>query len=435
MDAAESRDRSPKPAESTPGLARVITVSVAATLLLRIAWAAIVPLEPISDSAAYFSFASTIASGGGYGWEPNEPTAYWAVGPSAIYAAFFMVFGAGKFAVVLANLLFAVLGSACAVVLAERWFGRRAAWAAGVLFALWPTMIMFTTTLNSEQMFVSLLLASLVITDPCREGSWKRAAFVGPVVAAMALVRPTGLLIPAVIAGTRVLRGRGRVRPIGQGLLATAVMLACIAPWTVRNYRVFDEFVLISTNGGPNFWMGNNPETTGHYMPLPEDVSALPETERADILKSRALDYIRAEPVAFVSRSATKMLQQHTTETIAVGWNGPALPDRFGDWVISPLKAASRGLWLATLAGAAVGFVMIVRSRGFWLGLTHPCVVLWGYFATVHAVTVIQDRYHLQWSPVVMLLAAAPAASAAHWLWRRRPGASGGDEPLSANAA
>ncbi|MEL7484205.1 MAG: hypothetical protein AAFN41_07605, partial [Planctomycetota bacterium] len=74
-------------------------------------------------------------------------------------------------------------------------------------------------------------------------------------------------------------------------------------------------------------------------------------------------------------------------------------------------KAASTGFWLMTLAGAFAGIVMLLRSDGFWKTLTHPCVMLWGYFATVHAITVIQDRYHLQWSPMVMLLATLPMAA------------------------
>ena len=35
-------------------------------------------------------------------------------------------------------------------------------------------------------------------------------------------------------------------------------MLACIAPWSLRNTRVFGEFVLISTNGGTCTWLGKD---------------------------------------------------------------------------------------------------------------------------------------------------------------------------------
>ncbi|MEO0631588.1 MAG: glycosyl transferase family 39, partial [Planctomycetota bacterium] len=353
-------------ARPSDGFARLLLIASVLTLVPRVVWALVVPFEPMSDSNAYFNFASTIVSGGGYGWEPNEPTAYWAVGPSGIYAAFFYVFGVGKLAVVLANLLASVSFAIGMVVLAERWFSRRAAWAAAWLSALWPTMVMYTTVLSSELFFAAMLVQTLVVIDPQRGVSWKRSVAVGPLVAAMAMVRPTGLLIPAAVAGIRWLRGGGFVRPIGAGLVTTAVMLVCIAPWTYRNYQVLGEPVLISTNGGPNFWMGNNPETTGAYMPLPYRVTGMSETERASVLKDEAVAYIRAEPVAFVKRTAIKMVRQHERETIGVGWNEDGLRTRFGQWIINPLKAASTGFWLMTLAGAFAGIVMLLRSDGFW---------------------------------------------------------------------
>ena len=58
---------------------------------------------------------------------------------------------------------------------------------------------------------------------------------------------------------------------------AAAAIAATIAPWSIRNNAVFGEFVLLSTNGGPNLWMGNNPDSTGFYMPLPSSVDGLSE--------------------------------------------------------------------------------------------------------------------------------------------------------------
>lgn len=46
-------------------------------------------------------------------------------------------------------------------------------------------------------------------------------------------------------------------------ILSAVVALGVLAPWTIRNYLLFDRFVPISTNGGFNFWRGNNSMTTG----------------------------------------------------------------------------------------------------------------------------------------------------------------------------
>jgi 4-amino-4-deoxy-L-arabinose transferase-like glycosyltransferase len=41
-------------------------------------------------------------------------------------------------------------------------------------------------------------------------------------------------------------------------VIGGAALLIVLAPWTIRNFRVHDEFVFISTNGGSNLHQGNN---------------------------------------------------------------------------------------------------------------------------------------------------------------------------------
>ena len=59
--------------------------------------------------------------------------------------------------------------------------------------------------------------------------------------------------------------------------LSALVAIAILAPWTIRNYITFDRFVPISTNGGFNFWRGNNDVTTG--SPWTETGSAVWSTD------------------------------------------------------------------------------------------------------------------------------------------------------------
>jgi hypothetical protein len=54
---------------------------------------------------------------------------------------------------------------------------------------------------------------------------------------------------------------------------ALIILIACVvlAPNIIRNYAVFERFVPISTNGGINFLIGNNPQSTGKYY-VPEEI-------------------------------------------------------------------------------------------------------------------------------------------------------------------
>ncbi len=72
---------------------------------------------------------------------------------------------------------------------------------------------------------------------------------------------------PLVIVGTLILicyqnrlTFRRSFKYIG---IAALVSAAILAPWTIRNYILFDRIIPISTNGGLNFWRGNNSLSNG----------------------------------------------------------------------------------------------------------------------------------------------------------------------------
>ena len=238
-------------------------------LLLRVIWAIAVPIAPVSDSVAYDTFAQNLANCQNYGWDCTTPSAYWPVGTSFIYAIFYRLFGHTYIPVIFFNLILFTLTSYLSMHLAELWFEKRVAALTGFLLMLWPSQIQFTTVLASEQTFIVLTLIAMALWVNDRINLWLKTVMVGVVLAATSYVRPTALLIPAVFLLIRYTSKREIVKSITATLVMFMVMALLIAPWSIRNTQAFGQFAMISTNGGTNLWMGNNPETTGEYMDLP----------------------------------------------------------------------------------------------------------------------------------------------------------------------
>ncbi|MGF1554027.1 MAG: glycosyltransferase family 39 protein [Paracoccaceae bacterium] len=388
-------------------------VVVLAGLALRLVWAALLPVEPTSDPAAYHILATTLVEHGVYGWGPDEPSAYWAVGAPALYALGYLVLPPDT-AVVALNLAVA-LGSMLALYeLGRRWLDVRAGLLAAGAFALWPLGIQFTTVLSSEMPFILFTLAGLLCWERARtagDGALAGGALLallgaGLLWAAAVYIRPVGLLTPIVLAVAETLRGDARpLAALRRAALVLGVVVVCVAPWTARNYAVFDAFVPVSTNFGANFWMGNGAGTEGEYRPLPDDVKGLPEPERSSILLHRALDDIAAEPGAFVTRTALKALALHERETIGVAWN-PSLPALIGETGTLLLKAVSTLYWYVLLAGGLVGAVYLALRRGPVATLFSTPLIVWAYYTGVYAVTVVGDRYHVPSVPFIALLGA-----------------------------
>lgn len=388
---------------------RFLTIAIIA-IVLRLLWIAFITVDPVSDSFAYQSFATTLVEHGVFGFRPDAPTAFWAVGTPAIYAGAYLIFGINNFAVVFVNLLSSMVALWFIYATGRLYFNETTGRVAALLFACWPVTIQFTTVLASELHFMAVLMAGMYCWEMARRNDrfWRYVVAGAVCFAAATYIRPVAQLIPIVLLILAVLRqDRPLWRPAVQTAVTLVVIMAAIAPWSARNERVFGTPVAISTNFGPNFWMGNHPGTSGGYTDVPEWTLEMGEVERAAALKAEALAYIRAEPGAFVRRTIVKAFKLHERETIGVTWNLAEVERHVGDTGATILKGISTVYWYAAVALNLAALVVLPRiGQGRRVILTPPLIVIL-YLIAVHAVIFVDTRFHLQQIPLMAILAAA----------------------------
>ena len=117
---------------------------------------------------------------------------------------------------------------------------------------------------------------------------------------------------------------------IKRSLLLFFVSSLVLIPWTVRNAVRFERFVFISSNGGFNLLMGNNPQATpaSGVIDLPglkEETKDLNEFERDAYYRKRAITYIRSHPRESIKRYALKFLHYFDFRTDADSGEGKVL--------------------------------------------------------------------------------------------------------------
>lgn len=397
-----------------PGVTAVLLSAAA----LRIAWALLVPVMPVSDSVFYDKSAINLAQHGVFGWTAHEPTAYWPPGTSFVIAVLYSSVGISYAAVVVLNILCSLALIMLTMSLTRSIFGPRAGMAAGWLLAFWPVHIQFTTILASELLFTALFLATMAAWQRAQSSSWWAIA-TGCIAAFCSYVRPTGLLIIAVLGAIDVAVGPRRRWTVVAGLSAAMAMVVLIAPWTLRNYVLFQRVVPISTNGGSNLWMGNNPTTTGLYQPPP----VWPELNEAELDAERgriARAYIMKAPEKFIGRTIVKFVRFHERQTIGVHWNVKGLVQAFGEPTTAMIKAGSQIYWMAALCCAIVGVGLWCRQVGVIGATVNPMLCMWMYLAWTHAVIVVQDRYAIPVTPMVAAFAGYGLVECRHrWFARR----------------
>ncbi len=287
-------------------LARVTFV---ATLETRLYW-------PI-DEGAYDHLARGLASGKGYVSPEGEPTAYRPVGYPAFLAFLYLIFGPHLIAVRLVQSLLTTVLVCVVYLLGLRLFNKTVGRVAAAMCAAYPYYVYLSGVLYSEAWSV-LLTASAVylFIVACDSPSVTKFVGVGALLGALVLTRPNMLAaLPFFAAWYFWVPGVRQRVPAWMLAVVVGVTALLVLPWMVRNQVRVGAFAL-ATNGGRNFWLGNNPGATadtGNEVPIPPELAlrlarAGSEAEKDRVYYAAGFEFIRWHPVHFLRLSASKAL-------------------------------------------------------------------------------------------------------------------------------
>jgi hypothetical protein len=234
-----------------------------------------------------------------------------------------------------------------------------------------------------------------------------RAILPGLVLGLFLLVRPTAAILWVAWAAVLLKVTRQRARMFT--LLAVSSMVAAlvIAPWTVRNWRLHGRPVPISSNGGFNFYMGNNPVGEGGIPPLALFFPRMTEEERTTW---RALEEVDRDR-RFYSLGLAYWRQQ-PGRALAGVWH------RFIEFVFfRPFLFAAYPRWLYLIFVVSYGAILIPflaalpRCRGPACSIPLLAIVITGLVSLVYVVSM---RFRATVEPFLVTLSAGRLISAHH---------------------
>lgn len=386
---------------------RWVALAVIIGVILRVLWVALFPAQPASDGATYLHLAERLADGQSY--YTGDAYAYWPPGFPLFLAPFLAIFGTSVALITGIQLALFALTVMIVDRLAQRTFGTCAARLSVMLLALWPGYIMVSGVPTKELLIIPLLALVLLFWLGTR-GPMRRAApgFAGAALGYVALVQPAFMLFPTALFAADVAGGRRLSVALGRTALSTVVMVAVIAPWTLRNYLVLDAFVPISTNGGGGLYRANNPLATGGYTKHGAvDFSGLDEVEETKADLAAALTWISENPGRFASLALTKQMLFLGNDGTGVYWTLRHGNVEYSESTYVALKALASVFWLCLC-------VLTLRAFGVWLmkpgHRIPPEMALFSmpvfYLYTLHSVFESSPKYHLPLVPVIAVLAA-----------------------------
>jgi 4-amino-4-deoxy-L-arabinose transferase-like glycosyltransferase len=247
-----------------------MAIAMGVLLVARLAlllWSVRHAMPVNGDEPVYEELARNIAAGNGVATH-GQPWVWKPPGWPVVLAGLHMLFGPGRMGVVFAQGLFDT-----GTILLCGWTAwtimdsRRAGAIAFLLALLWPPFFREARFMQTEPLFTfCVMLTVAAFTRFAQVPTYARAFVVGLFAGAASLVRPNGLApLAGLVLGWLVHRLDSLPRQAPR-LAAMALAAALVlAPWTLRNARLFHTFIPVSTGGGELLYMGSTPETDGRW--------------------------------------------------------------------------------------------------------------------------------------------------------------------------
>ena len=410
-----------------------LALILAGALAVRVLYTALVAhdIPVIGDALTYHLLGENIAEGRGFERAPHpqlEPLSGWEPGqPTAEHPPLFPLLVGGLTALgadgyLAQKLLLCLVGTSTVgfVGLAGREAaGPGAGLVAAGLAAVYPFLWVVDGSLMSETLYGALLAAALWLALRfAKLPSLALAAGLGAVVGLAALTRGEALalvpllLLPLALRAGATWRSRAALAAVAVGAFALV-----LAPWTIRNLTVFEEPVLISTNGNAVF-VGSNcdPVFSGPFIGLWnfDCYGAAPggdESEASVEYRRRGFEYAGDHLDRVPLVMAVRLLRV---------WDlfrpGQQVTYEYFEGRSETASRMGLAMYYPLLVLAAVGTITL-RRRGapLWPLLAFPVMV------SVTAVFVYGvTRFRFGAEPALCVLAAVALAALPGWVRQRR---------------
>lgn len=369
--------------------------------------------HPTSDAYYYDAQAQSIAEGDIIGNDvffraPGYP--YWL---GLIYA----LFGHSYLAVRIIQHSLGVISLVVLYLLGRRVFNVRVAVGATLLALLYPVLIYFEGQLLFDWFLTFLCLVWLLLLYDARDHAtswrwWIAGLFFGMI----CVTRPTFLPLAVPIFGYEVWRTKktsGRRKAFATGVALTVGTGLVVLATAVRNYIVSGDIVLIASQGGINFYIGNNPQADGYTARIPSDIGASWEisemsyhveqqlghrptpSEESNFWYAKGIDFTLHRPLDAIALQIKKLY---------LFWNAIEIPNNLDFYTFSQYSWLLRVLPISFWIVGPLGILGMILGWKAHRGRTAIAFVL--MYCAVMVMFFVCDRYRLPVIPLLCMFAA-----------------------------
>ncbi len=288
--------------------------------VLRLSWVAVSPHAPCSEEVPMLDMARDLAEGHGFVYQ-GQPTARRSAGYIFFLSLFYRC-GLPLIAIQAMNALLSSLLVPLLYLLGRQIKSPAAGLLAGSLWAIYPTAVFASALVLDEHLCLPLLLLGIFyLAQAMQRPGLRPLLWAGLCWGIGATARPIPSTLPfAAFLALWMTRYSFR-QAAGRALLLAAVVLACAAPWALRNWVKLGSPVLYCISQYGFYWANNSSyDVRFPVNPTPqagEDTEIVRardlyhaggrgEIEYSQVTMRKAWEWIRQNPGVFAVKTAGK---------------------------------------------------------------------------------------------------------------------------------
>ncbi|MBU1727171.1 MAG: glycosyltransferase family 39 protein [Candidatus Omnitrophica bacterium] len=364
-----------------------------------------------SDEVVYSTIADNFSSGKGFVIDSIYARR------TPVYPLFLaVVYSLTKHSVVAVRVAQCFLGAFSCLLLyfiATQIFKEKVGLIAGVICAVDYSMLQLSAYLVSETLYIFLFLfAFLFFLLYYRYKNSCYIVFSGILFGLTSLCRELAVFMLFITAVWMVIFINGalkvRIKPAAIFIIFALIV---IAPWVLRNYRIYHRIIPFTVSSGHSLYLGNNEHTPawigGYENPswnMPLDVSNFFTPETDELLKKKALRFMAENPKRSVIYAKDKLINM---------WQPYYSDSRLLSKVVMSI------LYPSVLVCGLLGLLVTLAKSKISLLVIFSLV----FYTLVHIFTISGIRYRYPLMPFLMIYAAYILNMILEFLIYRRRGA------------
>lgn len=459
---AAPANATPRPSPASRAARAALGLALLAALAARLLYLGLVAPMPLqSDASGYDAAARRLIANRSYAFPVGPdlwandvfredawgaftrlPANAWSMpGYTWFLTGIYRIAGTGPERIVVVRVVQALIGTLTLALLfrlADTLLGRRTAWVALVLAAVYPPGIQSTQHLLTETLFTLLIAGQVALMVwAARSRSVLACGLLGLVSAAAIYVRPIAICVPGLLLALEAWRwfraptGREPAgRLISRFALLGLVIVLLMTPWWMRNGRLYGAFVPFGSATDLPAVQG---ELFARGQPFRHETLA----QHAQISRTGYDDHRYARETAAEIRKLLPPLSPRAwaeSQLARAGMLGSALTSPY-NFYSTPVAASSPGFVMQVVL-IALALVGLWRARRGAMAVVFLGGLAVCFIAVQWTVSMPWSRYFYPMMPFLITLAAAglvgaraPAeAREPHGPRRRSPATAGGRE-------